>query len=119
VLCACSHPGRIRSGAAFAILAGSAPIPANSGQVTTHYRLNRYGDRQPNRARHTIALSRIRWDEHTRAYVQRRTAESKTPREIKRSLIGGLSVSRPGSLGRGSRSCRGMASLPGRCDGQF
>ena len=23
-----------------------APIPANSGQVTTRYRLNRYGDRQ-------------------------------------------------------------------------
>ena len=35
VLCAWSHPGRIHSEAAFAMLAGVAPIPANSGQVTT------------------------------------------------------------------------------------
>ena len=40
VLCAWSHPGRIHSEAAFAMLAGVAPIPANSGQVTTRYRLN-------------------------------------------------------------------------------
>jgi transposase len=86
VLCAWSHPGRIRSGAAFAMLGGAAAIPANSGQVTTHYRLNRYGDRQLNRAFHTIVLSRIRWDADTRAYVQRRTAEGKTTREIKRCL---------------------------------
>src|SRR4051812_16030331 len=38
-------PGRIHFKAAFAMLAGVAPIPANSGQVTTRYRLNRYGDR--------------------------------------------------------------------------
>ncbi len=38
VLCAWSHPGRIHSEAAFAMLAGVAPIPANSGQVTTRYR---------------------------------------------------------------------------------
>ena len=37
VLCAWSHPGRIHSEAAFAMLAGVAPIPANSGQVTTRY----------------------------------------------------------------------------------
>ncbi len=86
VLCAWSHPGRVRSEAAFAMLGGAAPIPANSGQVTTHYRLNRYGDRQLNRAFHTVVLSRTRWDEDTRAYVRRRTAEGKTPRQIKRCL---------------------------------
>ncbi len=86
VLCAWSHPGRIRSEAAFAMLGGAAPIPANSGQVTTHYRLNRHGDRQLNRAFHTIVLSRIRWDQDTQAYVKRRTAQGKTPREIKRCL---------------------------------
>jgi transposase len=86
VLCAWSHPGRIGSEAAFAMLAGAAPIPANSGQVTTHYRLNRYGDRQLNRALHTIVLSRMRWDQKTQAYVKRRTAEGKTSREIKRCL---------------------------------
>jgi transposase len=86
VLCAWSHPGRIRSESAFAMLGGVAPVPANSGQVTTHYRINHHGDRQLNRALHTVVLSRIRWDEETQAYVKRRTAEGKTPREIKRCL---------------------------------
>lgn len=86
LLCAWSHPGRIHSEAAFAMLAGVAPIPANSGQVTTRYRLNRYGDRQLNRALHTIVLSRIRYDQATRDYVARRTTEGKTIREIKRCL---------------------------------
>ena len=86
VLCAWSHAGRIHSEAAFAMLAGVAPIPANSGQITTRYRLNRYGDRQLNRALHTIVLSRIRYDRATRDYVARRTTEGKTTREIKRCL---------------------------------
>jgi transposase len=86
VLCAWSHPGRVHSEAAFAMLAGAAPVPANSGKVTTHYRLNHYGDRQLNRALHTVVLSRLRYDESTKAYVKRRTAEGKTPREIKRCL---------------------------------
>jgi transposase len=86
VLCAWSHPGRIHSEAAFAMLAGAAPIPANSGQVTNRHRLNRYGDRQLNRALHTIVLSRIRYHQATRDYVARRTSEGKTTREIKRCL---------------------------------
>jgi len=86
VLCAWSHPGRIHSEAAFAMLAGVAPIPANSGQITTRHRLNRYGDRQLNRALHTIVLSRIRYHQATRDYVARRTSEGKTTREIKRCL---------------------------------
>ncbi|MDE9363976.1 IS110 family transposase [Luteipulveratus sp. YIM 133132] len=86
VLCAWSHPGRIHSEAAFAMLAGAAPIPATSGLVANRHRLNRYGDRQLNRALHTIALSRLRYDQTTRAYLARRTAEGKTSREIKRCL---------------------------------
>lgn len=86
VLCAWSHPGRVRSEAAFAMLAGVAPIPANSGQVTTRYRLNRHGDRQLNRALHAVVLSRQRYDQDTRDYTARRTAQGKTPREIKRCL---------------------------------
>lgn len=86
VLCAWSHPGRVHSEAAFAMLAGAAPIPANSGQVTTRYRLNRHGDRQLNRALHTIVLSRIHYHQPTRDYLSRRTTEGKTPREIKRCL---------------------------------
>lgn len=86
ILCAWSHPGRVHSEAAFAMLAGTAPIPANSGQVTTRYRLNRYGDRQLNRALHTITLSRARYHQPTRDYIARRTTEGKTSREIKRCL---------------------------------
>lgn len=86
VLCAWSHPGRIHSEAAFAMLAGTAPIEANSGQVTTRHRLNRYGDRQLNRALHTVAITRARCHQPTRDYIARRTAEGKTPREIRRCL---------------------------------
>lgn len=85
VLCAWSHPGRVRSDAAFAMLAGTAPIPASSGLATRH-RLNRSGDRQLNRAIHTIVLARLRYDPTTRAYAERRRAEGKTDREIKRCL---------------------------------
>ena len=85
VLCAWSHRGRLRSEAAFAMLAGVAPIPASSGQVT-RYRLNRGGDRQLNRALYTIVLSRLGHDDETKRYAARRTAEGKTPREIRRCL---------------------------------
>jgi transposase len=85
VLCAWSHPGRIRSDAAFAMLAGTAPIPASSG-MTVRHRLNRSGDRRLNQAIHTVVLTRMRVDPATRAYVERRRAEGKTDREIKRCL---------------------------------
>jgi hypothetical protein len=67
------------------MLAGTAPIPASSGQ-TIRYRLNRAGDRDLNCALHTIVLTRLQHDPATRAYAARRTAEGKTPREIKRCL---------------------------------
>ena len=85
VLCAWSHPGRVRTEAAFAMLAGTAPIPASSG-LTTRHRLNRSGDRQLNRAIHTIVLARLHYDTATRAYAERRRAEGKTDRDIKRCL---------------------------------
>ena len=85
VLTAWSHPGRCRSDAAFAMLAGTAPIPASSGK-TVRYRLNRSGDRQLNRALHTIALSRMRYHQPTRDYTDRRRAQGKTDREIHRCL---------------------------------
>jgi transposase len=85
ILLAWSHPGRLRSEAAFAMLGGVAPIPASSGQTVRH-RLNRRGDRQLNRALHTIVLSRLAHHDETRAYAARRRAEGRTPREIKRCL---------------------------------
>ncbi|WP_104525341.1 IS110 family RNA-guided transposase [Blastococcus atacamensis] len=85
VLTAWSHPGRCRNDAAFAMLAGAAPIPASSGK-TVRYRLNRSGDRQLDRALHTVVLTRLQRDEPTRTYADRRRAEGKTDREIKRCL---------------------------------
>jgi transposase len=85
VLVSWSHAGRFRSEAAFAALAGTNPIPASSGQVT-RYRLNRGGDRQLNRALHTIVLVRLRTDPDTRTYMARRTADGKSRRDVKRCL---------------------------------
>lgn len=80
-----SHKGRVRSEAAFARLAGVAPIPASSGQ-TTRYRLSRGGDRQLNRALHTVILHRRLHDPATRDYIDRRVAEGKTRRDAVRLL---------------------------------
>jgi transposase len=80
-----SYAGRLRSEAAFAALAGANPIPASSGQVTRH-RLNRSGDRQLNRALHTIVVARLRDDPETRAYAARRRAEGKSARDVRRCL---------------------------------
>lgn len=80
-----SHRGRVRSEAAFARLAGSAPIPASSGQVVRH-RLDRGGDRQLNRALHTIVVSRRKHHPQTIAYVARRQREGKSVREALRCL---------------------------------
>lgn len=85
VLTAWSHPGRIHSDSAFAMLAGTAPIPASSGQTVRH-RLNRSGDRQLNRAIHNIAICRLRFDPATRDYAQRRRDQGKTDREIRRCI---------------------------------
>jgi transposase len=83
----CRSPdrGRIRSEAAFARLAGVAPIPASSGQ-TIRYRLDRSGDRQLNRALHQILITRRRIHQPTIAYIQRRISEGKTRREANRCL---------------------------------
>lgn len=85
VLIAWSHPGRVRSEAAFAAIAGTCPIPASSGNTTRH-RLNRSGDRRLNHALHTITLTRMRVDPATRTYVTRRRAEGLTTKEITRCL---------------------------------
>jgi transposase len=86
VLCAWSHPGRCHTDAAFAMLGGAAPIPASSGQ-RIRVRLNRSGDRQLNQALHLVVLTRLRYDTATRASAQRRRAEGKTNREIRRCLV--------------------------------
>ncbi|MFF5209785.1 IS110 family transposase [Streptosporangium sp. NPDC000396] len=77
--------GRLGSEAAFAMLCGVAPIPASSGKTTRH-RLNRGGDRQANAALYRIALVRLRWDPRTRAYMERRTQDGLSKKEIIRCL---------------------------------
>ncbi|GAA4668945.1 transposase [Streptomyces youssoufiensis] len=79
------NPERMRSEAAFAHLAGVAPIPASSGRTHRH-RLNRGGDRAANNALHTIVLTRMRFDERTRTYVTRRTKEGLNKKDIMRRL---------------------------------
>jgi transposase len=80
-----SHQGRITWEAAFARLAGVAPIPASSGQ-TVRYRLDRSGDRKLNRALHLILVTRKRSHPATIAYIERRIQEGKTRREATRCL---------------------------------
>jgi transposase len=85
VLISWSHPGRFRSEAAFAMLAGAAPVEASSGQVVRH-RLNRGGDRQLNRALHTIVMIRQTHHGPTQTYTTRRIAQGKSQRDIRRCL---------------------------------
>jgi transposase len=80
-----SHPGRVRNEAAFARLGAAAPIPASSGQTVRH-RLDPGGDRQLNRALHTIIVSRRKSHAPTIAYIERKTREGKSIREAIRCL---------------------------------
>jgi transposase len=80
-----ANPERLRSEAAFAMLRGVAPLPASSGRTQRH-RLNRGGDRQANAALYRIVLCRLRWDPRTRAYVEKRTAQGLSKKEIIRCL---------------------------------
>lgn len=79
------NPQRITSESAFAKLCGVCPIPASSGKTERH-RLNRAGDRRANNALYNIVLVRMRYDQRTRDYVERRTADGKTKPEIIRCL---------------------------------
>jgi transposase len=77
--------GRFASAAAFAAHAGTAPVPASSGQVVRH-RLARGGNRQLNRALFTVAMCQVRWDPAGRAYLARKRAEGKSRAEARRCL---------------------------------
>ncbi|MFC8125458.1 IS110 family transposase [Streptomyces sp. NPDC057302] len=79
------NPERMWSERAFAHLAGVAPIPASAGHTHRH-RLNRDGDRAANNALHAIVLVRMRFDECTRACVERRAKEGLSKEDIVRWL---------------------------------
>jgi transposase len=76
---------RFRSPAAFAMLAGVAPIPASSGEVH-RMRLNRGGNRRLNRALYTIALSQAWNHEPAKEYLARKRASGKSWAEAMRCL---------------------------------
>ncbi|MGW2556566.1 transposase [Streptomyces sp. NPDC001635] len=85
VLVSRSHPGRFRSEAAFAAsFAGVAPILASSGDQPAPD--DRSGDRQLNRALHTIALIRMRLDPATKSYVARPVTGGNASRDAQRCL---------------------------------
>ena len=86
LIAAGDHPGRLRSEAAWAHLCATAPIPASSGKVTRH-RLNPSGDRQANHALWRIVITRMSSHPPTRAYVERRTEEGLSKKEIIRCLV--------------------------------
>jgi transposase len=79
------HPERLRSEAAWAHLCAVAPIPASSGKRTRH-RLNRGGDRQANHALWRIVITRMSSHRPTGAYVERRSKEGLSKKEIIRCL---------------------------------
>jgi transposase len=77
---------RIRSEAALAKLCGACPLPASSGKTSGRHRLNRGGNRQANAALYRAVVVRMRWHPPTIAYVERRTAEGLSKKEIIRCL---------------------------------
>ena len=79
------HPERLRSEAAWAHLCAAAPIPASSGKVTRH-RLNPGGGRQASHALWRIVLTRMSAHPQTLIYVERRTREGLSKKEIIRCL---------------------------------
>jgi transposase len=79
------NPERLHSEAALAALCGVSPLQASSGKTIRH-RLNRGGDRSANNALWTIAMVRMRSEPRTRAYVERRTVEGMSHKEIHRCL---------------------------------
>ncbi|MDT4992620.1 MAG: transposase [Actinoplanes sp.] len=79
------NPHRLTTEAAFAALCGVSPVEASSGK-THRLRLNRGGDRQANAALFRAVLIRLRWHPPTREYLQRRTVEGRTKREVIRCL---------------------------------
>jgi transposase len=85
LIAAGDHPGRLHSESAWAHLCAVAPIPASSGKVTRH-RLNPGGNREANHALWRIVITRMSAHAPTRAYVDRRTKEGLSKKEIIRCL---------------------------------
>ena len=66
-------------------IGGVCPLEISSGNSKDH-RLNRTGDRQLNSALNSIANTRMRHDETTKAYVKKRKQQGQTKPRIRRCL---------------------------------
>ena len=78
------HPERLRSESSWAHLCGVAPIRL-LGENHRH-RLNRGGNREANSALWRIVITRLKSHPATRAYLERRSKEGLSKREIIRCL---------------------------------
>lgn len=85
LIAAGDNPERLASEASFAALCGVSPVEQSSGK-TQRRRLNRGGNRQANAALYRIVVTRIRRDVRTRLYLERRTKQGMSKREIIRCL---------------------------------
>ncbi|TDC60378.1 IS110 family transposase [Micromonospora sp. KC207] len=85
LIAAGDNPERLASEASFAALCGVSPVEQSSGK-TRRRRLNRGGNRQANAALYRIVVTRIRRDPRTRSYLERRSRQGMSKREIIRCL---------------------------------
>jgi transposase len=79
------NPKLFRGESSFANYAGVSPISCSSGK-NINYRVNPGGNRQLNYAIHSITLSKVRYDEESKKYYEKKQKEGKTKRESLRCL---------------------------------
>jgi transposase len=82
-------PRRFRSADAFASYIGTAPIPASSAEASgwpVHHRLSRCGNRRLNSVLHIVAVTRLRANPKTQAFIARTTARGNTSRDALRII---------------------------------
>jgi transposase len=85
LIAAGDNPDRLRTEGSFAALCGTSPVEASSGK-TNRRRLNRGGNRSANSALYMIVITRLSRCATTRAYVERRTQQGLSKRDIIRCL---------------------------------
>ncbi|WP_460948470.1 IS110 family RNA-guided transposase, partial [Okibacterium endophyticum] len=85
LITASNNIDRIRSDASYARLCGAAPIPVASGK-SRRMRLHRGGDRRANSALHMIIISRLRHDQRTRDYRDKKLAQGHSTKDTIRAL---------------------------------
>ncbi|MFD9192346.1 transposase [Streptomyces phaeochromogenes] len=75
------QPGTAGQGGSFVALCGVSPVEQSSGK-TQRRGLNRGGNRQANTALYHMVVTRIRRDTRTLLYLERRTKQGMSKREI-------------------------------------